>query len=132
MPLTLEIVTPERRVLEVRADEVRAPGVAGGFGVRERHAPFMTALEAGRLTYVSGGQEHHYAIGGGFLQVSDDRVIVLADGAEARDDIDVEAARRELAEASERLRTMTEQDESYPVESARVRRATARITVAGR
>jgi F-type H+-transporting ATPase subunit epsilon len=132
MALTLEIVTPERRILEVRADEVRAPGVQGGFGIRERHAPFMTALEAGRLTYVAGGQEHHYAIGGGFLQVLDDKVIVLADSAEARDDIDVEAAKKALAESSERLRTMTEQDEDYAVEAAKVRRETARITVAGR
>jgi F-type H+-transporting ATPase subunit epsilon len=132
MPVTLEIVTPERRVLETRVDEVRAPGVQGGFGVRERHAAFMTALEAGRLTYVVNGQEHHYAIGGGFLQVMDDRVIVLADGAEARDDIDVDAAKRSLAEATDRLRTMTEQDENYAKEAARVRRETARITVAGR
>ena len=132
MPLTLEIVTPERRILEVRADEVRAPGVQGGFGVRERHAAFMTALEPGRLTYVANGQEHHYVVGGGFLQVLDDRVIVLADSAEARDDIDVEGAKRALAESSERLRNMTEQDENYKVESARVRRETARITVAGR
>jgi F-type H+-transporting ATPase subunit epsilon len=132
MALTLEIVTPERRILEVRADEVRAPGVQGGFGVREHHAAFMTALTAGRLTYVAGGQEHHYAIGGGFLQVANDRVIVLADSAEARDDIDVDRARQALAESTERLRTMTEQDENHALESARVRRATARITVAGR
>src|SRR5512146_1528189 len=132
MPLSLEIVTPERRVVQTTCDELRAPGVLGGFGIRPGHTSFMSALEPGRLTIVSGGREEHYAIGGGFLQVDRDRVIILADTAEAREDIDVEAAKRDFAEANERLRSMTEQDANYRVESARVRRATARLTVAGR
>ena len=132
MPLSLEIVTPERRVLSVAVDEVRAPGVLGGFGVRFNHEPFMTALEPGRLTYLEGGREHHYAVGGGFLQVADNRVMVLADTAEAADDIDVERARQALAEAQDRVLHMTEQDEGYGHESARVRRAAARLAVAGK
>jgi F-type H+-transporting ATPase subunit epsilon len=132
MPLTLDIVTPERRVLSVTCDEVRAPGVQGGFGVRLNHEPFMTALDPGRLTYVEGGREHHFAVGGGFFQVADNRVIVLADTAEAAGEIDVDRARRAFQEAQERLLKMTEQDENHPVEFARVRRAAARITVAGK
>jgi len=132
MALTLDIVTPERRVLSVSCDEVRAPGVQGGFGVRLNHEPFMTALQPGRLTYVEGGREHHFAVGGGFLQVADNRVIVLADTAEAAGDIDVERARRTFQEAQEKLLKLTEQDENHPIESARVRRAAARISVAGK
>jgi F-type H+-transporting ATPase subunit epsilon len=132
MPLTLDIVTPERRVLSVSCDEVRAPGAQGGFGVRLNHEPFMTALEPGQLTYVEGGREHHFAVGGGFFQVADNRVIVLADTAEAAGDIDVERARRAFQEAQEKLLKLTEQDQNHAVESARVRRATARISVAGR
>ena len=132
MPLTLEIVTPERRVAQIACDEVRAPGVLGGFGIRPGHASFMSALEPGRLTVVSGGHEEHYAVGGGFFQVDADRVILLADTAEAREEIDVDAAARDFAEANERLRSMTEQDANYPVESARVRRAAARLAVAGK
>ena len=132
MALTLDIVTPEKRVLSVTCDEVRAPGVQGGFGVRRDHEPFMTALEPGRLTYVEGGREHHYAIGGGFFQVAENRAIVLADTAEAAGDIDVERARRALSDARARLLKMTEQDERYQHEAARVRRAAARISVAGR
>jgi F-type H+-transporting ATPase subunit epsilon len=131
MPLSLEIVTPERRVLSAAVDEVRAPGVQGGFGVRLNHEPFMTALEPGRLTYVEGGREHHYAVGGGFLQVAENRVMVLADTAEAAADIDRERARRAFAEARDRLFKMTEQDEAYHHEEARVRRAAARLSVAG-
>ncbi len=132
MALSLEIVTPERRVLSVAVDEVRAPGVLGGFGVRLNHEPFMTALEPDKLTYVEGGREHHYAVGGGFLQVADNRVIVLADTAESEAEIDVERARRAFAEAENRLLEMTEQDELYRQEAARVRRAAARLAVAGR
>jgi F-type H+-transporting ATPase subunit epsilon len=130
--LTLEIVTPERRVATMQADEVRAPGVQGGFGIRKDHTPFMSQLAPGRLTIVEGAKEVHYAIGGGFLQVADNKVIVLADSAEEREEIDVERAKKAFTEATERLRKLTEQDENYPEESARVRRATARLDVAGR
>ena len=130
--LTLEIVTPERRVATIQADEVRAPGALGGFGIRKDHTPFMSKLAPGRLTIVDGGNETHYAIGGGFLQVADNKVIVLADSAEEREEIDVERAQRAFQESTERLRRLTEGDENYPEEAARVRRATARLDVAGR
>jgi F-type H+-transporting ATPase subunit epsilon len=132
MALTLDIVTPERRVLSVACDEVRAPGVLGGFGIRRGHTSFMSALEPGRLTYVEGGREHHYAIGGGFLQVADDKVIVLADTAEAAADIDVDRAQRALAEAQERLKKLSLDDRNHAEETARVQRAAARISIAGR
>lgn len=82
MALTLEIVTPEQRVAQVTCDEVRAPGVLGGFGIRPAHASFMSVLESGRLTVVQAGREEYYAVGGGFLQVDKDRVIVLVERAE--------------------------------------------------
>jgi F-type H+-transporting ATPase subunit epsilon len=132
MALTLEIVTPERRVAQLTCDEVRAPGVVGGFGIRPGHAAFISALQPGPLTVVTGGREEHYVVLGGFLQVDRDRVIVLADGAEKREEIDVERAKRTLAEASEKLRALPEQDPTHALEAARVRRATARIQVAGR
>jgi F-type H+-transporting ATPase subunit epsilon len=132
MALTLDIVTPERRVVSVTCDEVRAPGVLGGFGIRRGHTSFMTSLEPGRLTYVEGGRDHHYAVGGGFLQVVDDKVIVLADTAEASADIDVDRAQRALADAQEKLKKLTSDDRSHAEEAARVRRAAARIATAGK
>ncbi len=129
MALTLDIVTPERRVLSVTCDEVRAPGVQGGFGIRRGHTSFMSGLEPGRLTYVEGGREHHFAIGGGFLQVADDKVIVLADTAEAAGDIDVDRAQRALADAREKLKKLGVDDRNYAEEEARVRRAAARIGI---
>lgn len=132
MALTLDIVTPERRVLSITCDEVRAPGVQGGFGIRRGHTSFMSSLEPGRLTYVEGGREHHFAIGGGFLQVADDKIIVLADTAEAQADIDVDRAQRALADAREKLKKLTVDDRNYAEEEARVRRAAARLGIAGR
>jgi F-type H+-transporting ATPase subunit epsilon len=133
MPLEIEIVTPEKRVAQISgADEIRAPGVMGGFGIRPGHASFISALDAGRLVVVQGGREELFAVSGGFLQVEKDHVIVLADTAEPKSEIDVEWAKKELSEATDRLRTMSEQDQNYPIESARVRRAAARLNVAGR
>src|SRR5512137_909840 len=132
MALTLDIVTPERRVLSVTCDEVRAPGVQGGFGIRRGHTSFMSGLEPGRLTYVEGGREHHFAIGGGFLQVADDKVIVLADTAEAATDIDVDRARRALSDAQDRLKRLSQDDRNHAEEEARVRRAAARLGVASK
>jgi F-type H+-transporting ATPase subunit epsilon len=132
MALTLDIVTPERRVLSVTCDEVRAPGVQGGFGIRRGHTSFMSSLEPGLLTYVEGGREHHFAIGGGFLQVADDKVIVLADSAEAAADIDIDRAQRALADAREKLKDLALDDRNHAEEAARVRRAAARIGIAGK
>jgi F-type H+-transporting ATPase subunit epsilon len=132
MALTLEIVTPERRVAQLTCDEVRAPGALGGFGIRPSHASFMSALEPGLLTVITGGREEQYSVSGGFLQVDSDRVIVLAEAAERREEIDVERARRALAESTARLRALTEQDPTHAIEAARVRRAAARIQIASR
>ena len=106
--LTLEIVTPERRVATVQADEVRAPGVLGGFGIRKDHTPFMSQLQPGRLSVVDGGKELHYAIGGGFLQVAENKVIVLADSAEEREEIDAESARWRHHQSSRNLTVSTQ------------------------
>jgi F-type H+-transporting ATPase subunit epsilon len=130
MAITLEIVTPEKRLLSVECDEVRAPGLQGGFGIRPRHAPFLSALRAGELIYTDAGREHRFAIGGGFLQVADDKVIVLADTAEPKEEIDLERAKRTHDGAKAKLSKLTEGDPEYIIEMARVERAAARIFVA--
>ncbi|HTP26980.1 MAG TPA: F0F1 ATP synthase subunit epsilon [Anaeromyxobacteraceae bacterium] len=132
MPLSYDIVTPERRVENGACDEVRAPGVQGSFGIRSGHASFLTQLQPGTLVVVVGGREELFAVTGGFLQIERDKVLVLADAAERRDEIDVARARRALEEANSRLRAMSSDlDPNYPVEAARVRRAAARLSVVG-
>ena len=94
MPLSIEIVTPEQRVLTTECDEVRLPGVDGGFGIRPGHTPLVAALAPGELVYVIGGTEHRYAVGEGFSEVSNDRVRVLVEEAVRADQIDPAVAFR--------------------------------------
>ncbi len=102
MPLRLDIVTIERLAFSGDVDLVIAPGVQGEMGILPRHAPLITALNAGELRFKQGGEEQVFAIGGGYLEVLDDRVTVLADSAEYAAEIDV--ARAEAArERAERL-----------------------------
>ncbi len=126
----LEIVTPEKKVLSVEVDEVVAPGEAGLFGVRPGHTPFIAAMQPGPLSYLAGGRKEVYAVGGGFVEVANDRVIVLAETAEHATEIDLERALNDQKAASERLGTMKDTDSDYAALSARVRRAAARIAVA--
>lgn len=93
MPLTVEIVTVERKLLEESGvDEVIAPGVEGQLAVLPKHAAFMTMLAPGELILKKGAEEIPFAVTGGFFEVLNDRVIVLADAAERADEIDIERA----------------------------------------
>jgi F-type H+-transporting ATPase subunit epsilon len=129
--LTVEIVTPEKRLLSVQADEAVVPGHTGLFGVRPGHTPFLSLMEPGWLTLKDGASQQRFYVAGGFVEVGDDKVMVLADQAEAEADVDVEAARRRLSDAQEKLRGMSPDDARFEVEMAVVRRETARIAAAG-
>jgi len=113
MPLTVEIVTVERKLLEETGiDEVIAPGVEGQLAVLPRHAAFMTMLAPGELILKKGGEELPFAVTGGFFEVLNDRVVVLADAAERAEEIDVEraeAARQRAQVALERKESLEEQ-----------------------
>ena len=128
--LTVEIVTPEKRILSVEADEAIVPGAEGLFGVRPGHTPFLSLMEPGPLTLVEGGRKEIYFVAGGFAEVSNDKVLVLADAAEPVTGIDVEGARRRVQEATERLRSLAAGDARFALEQATVRRETARMTAA--
>ena len=126
--LKVEIVTPEKRVLSVQADEAIVPGARGLFGVRPGHTPFLSLMEPGWMTLKEGGNSQRYYLAGGFVEVANDQVRVLADQAESEAEVDVEAAKRRLAEAQDKLKGMSPDDARFQVEAATVRRETARIT----
>lgn len=128
--LTVEIVTPEKRILSVQADEAIVPGGKGLFGVRPGHTPFLTLMEPGPLTIVEGGRREYYFVAGGFAEVSNDKVLVLADVAESVAGIDVEAARKRMLEAQERMKGMSADDVRFDLEQATVRREAARMNAA--
>jgi F-type H+-transporting ATPase subunit epsilon len=130
--LSVEIVTPERRLLSVQADEVICPGYAGLFGVRPGHTPFLSLMEPGALTLREGTTTQTYFVAGGFVEVNADKVSVLADQAEPVDGIDVAAAQKRLAEAQARLKGLSADDARFELESATVRRETARMAMTKR
>src|SRR5690242_19619574 len=99
----LRIVTPERQLLDEDVEEVTAPGAAGEFGVLPDHITFLTVLAPGRLIYNSGGKRHVLAIFGGYAEVADNVMTVLADGAEPVEEIDAQRAERELRDAEAKL-----------------------------
>ena len=129
--LRLRIVTPERQVLDEAVDEVTAPGTAGEFGVLPNHVTFLSSLQPGRLLYKQRGQNHTLVVGGGFAEVSDSIMTVLADSAEAVNDINIERARTALQQAEEKLKALSPTDPTFAeVDTAR-RRAQVRIEIAG-
>ena len=127
--LTLEITTPMRMVVSEEVDEVVAPGVEGYFGVLPGHAPLLTTLGIGVVTYRIGRDEQQLAIAGGFAEVRNDKVIILADSAERPAEIDVARAERARERAERRL-TGREEDIDFARAQAALARALTRLQVA--
>jgi F-type H+-transporting ATPase subunit epsilon len=103
--IELVIVTPERQLLREKAVEVQLPGENGYLGVLPGHAPLITELGVGELSYhdIGGKESAHLAIVRGFAEVLSDRVTVLAETAERAEEIDVQRAKDALARAAKRL-----------------------------
>ena len=91
--IQLEVVTPERRVLGEPVDMVTVPGLNGEMGILPGHTPLISQLKTGVLSYLQDGRTTQLLVSGGFVEVRDDRVSVLAEIAERPEEIDVAAAR---------------------------------------
>ena len=91
--MRLQIVTPDKAVLDQEVEEVYAPGTNGEFGILPQHITFLTSLDVGVLRYRAEGKDDFVAISGGLTEVLDDSITVLADAAERRHEIDVDRAR---------------------------------------
>ena len=101
--LTLSIVTPERELVRVQADEVELPGSEGYFGVLPGHTPMLATLTVGRLTYRVGQETRVLAMGTGLAEVLPDSVTVLSQIAELAEEIDLPRAEAARKRAEERL-----------------------------
>ena len=130
--LTLELATPTRLVVSAEVDEVVAPGSLGYFGVLPGHAPLLATLGIGEVTYRIGRDEHHVAVSGGFAEVRNDKVIILADAAETPADIDRARAERARDRAEARLSGRNQEEIDYARAAAALARALTRLQVAGR
>ena len=104
MPLKVEIVTAERVVYsEEGVDRLIVPGVEGELGVLTLHAPLLTMIQPGVMRIVKGEEEVEMAISGGFIEVRDNRITILADAAERAEEIDVERAEEARRSAERRI-----------------------------
>ena len=101
--LTLEIVTPDRILVNAQVDEVELPGEEGYFGVLPAHAPLLASLQVGELWYRIGQEKYYLAVAFGFVEVLPDHVTVLARIAEKAEDIDVTRAEAARKRAEERV-----------------------------
>ena len=130
--LSLELATPTRMVVAETVDEVVVPGSEGYFGVLPGHAALLATLGIGELTYRIGRDERHVAVAGGFAEVRNDKVIVLADTAELPQDIDRGRAERARERAEQRLAGRAQDETDYTRAAAALARALTRLQVAGR
>jgi F-type H+-transporting ATPase subunit epsilon len=129
MPSTirLELVTPERLLLSEDVDEVVAPGYEGEFGVLPEHTQYLAILNIGVLRYRKGSEYRRIALGGGFAEVTPERVVVMAETAERAEEIDIERARRARERAEAALKELSLDDETYAKAYAALQRAMVRM-----
>ena len=125
--IRLELVTPERLLLSEEVDEVVLPGYEGEFGVLPGHTRLLAILNIGILWYRIGSAIKKIALGGGFSEVTHERVVVMADSAERADEIDVARAQRARDRAEARLKELSMDDDTYAKVHAALQRALVRM-----
>jgi F-type H+-transporting ATPase subunit epsilon len=127
----LEVASPERLLVDEQVTEAELPGRNGYMGILAGHAPLLSALGAGVLTYRGGAGEHVLAIEGGFVEVFDNHVRVLADHAEFAQDIQADQARQQLQQALDQVNKAQQQPDSDAALAA-AQKAQARLDAAER
>ncbi|SMF36095.1 F0F1 ATP synthase subunit epsilon [Desulfovibrio gilichinskyi] len=125
--LLLEIVTPDRKVLSQEVDYVGAPGIEGEFGIMANHIPFLSALGIGNLHYNDGTRTHYVFVSGGFAEVGNNKVTILAEVAEKAVEIDLARAQKAQEKAKARMAKAKDSIESARAQAA-LHRAIARLS----
>lgn len=126
--LQLEIVTPERLVVRDTAEEVQIPGKGGYMGIQPGHAPLISELAVGEITYTHGGNTTRFSVAWGFAEVLPGKVTILAETCERAEDIDVSRAQSAFDRATERLKQGGEIDYDRALNA--LQRAETRLDVA--
>ncbi|HUV78472.1 MAG TPA: F0F1 ATP synthase subunit epsilon [Desulfobacterales bacterium] len=129
--IRLEVVTPEKYVVDEEVQIVVAPGSLGEFGVLIGHTPFLTTLKTGTMHYTDAkGVEKFVFISGGFAEALPDKVTVLAESAERRRDIDVDRAKSSIERAQQRMAQAKAEDIDFNRARAALERALHRVRLA--
>ena len=127
----LTVVTPQRRVFQESVDMVIVRTTEGDIGVLPGHTPLVAPLEVGAMTIKSASGEREAAVNGGFVEVTPEQVIILAESAEMAEEIDVSRAQEARNRALERL-DKKQSDIDFARAQAALHRAATRLRVAGR
>jgi len=130
--LELTVVTPERQVVREQVYEVQVPALNGYLGILPGHAPLLSELQAGELSYRQGNHWSYLTIFGGFVEVLPARVIVLAESSERGEEIDVERAQGARKRAEDRLGHISDPEIDFVRAQAALQRALIRLQVAGK
>jgi F-type H+-transporting ATPase subunit epsilon len=129
--IRLEVVTPAGAKVNEDVDIVNAPGFGGDFGVLANHAPFLSTIKIGTLTYENGNKRESLMVSGGFCEVSNNKITFLVESAEKGTEIDVERALKAKERAEKRLAQAAQQTENFNRKRAEIalQRALARLKV---
>jgi F-type H+-transporting ATPase subunit epsilon len=127
--LRLQITTPERQLVDAAVTRAEIPGKDGYLGILPGHAPLLSELGAGVLTYSSDSQESALFVAGGFIEVLNDELRVLAERAEFTKDINLEQARQELSDVEVAIQKLAS-DANPDTAQAKLRAAQARVEAA--
>jgi F-type H+-transporting ATPase subunit epsilon len=130
--IQLEVVTPERRLLDEPVDMVTVPGLGGELGILPGHTPLISELQTGVLSYIQDGKTFQLHISGGFVEVRDDHVAVLAEVAERPEEIDAARARSSRDRLEKELNAWTGTEEDFEVARARLERSMVRLQLSAR
>ena len=130
--IELEVVTPERRVLAEPVEMVTVPGLNGELGILPGHTPLISQLKTGVLTYVQDGKNSQLHVSGGFVEVRDDKVSVLADVAERPEEIDVPSARSARERLEKQLSGWSGSEEDLEIARTELARSEVRLQLAAR
>jgi F-type H+-transporting ATPase subunit epsilon len=128
--IQLEVVTPERRVLAESVDMVTVPGLGGELGILPGHTPLISQLQTGVLTYVQDGKSSQLHVSGGFVEVRDDHVSVMAEVAERPDEIDATRAKLSRERLEKQLNQWSGTEEDFEVARAKLERSVVRLQLA--
>ena len=131
MSISVQIVTPERPIYSGSCSEVRAPSALGEIGVMPGHRALLAALDAGRVLVQAGNGDDIFAVSGGFIEVSDDSVTILAEHALAAADIDTASAKAELGQAQDSLKSLGPSDSGYAAAQAKANWSRAQLLAKG-
>ncbi|MCE5280998.1 MAG: F0F1 ATP synthase subunit epsilon [Deltaproteobacteria bacterium] len=128
--LTLEIVTPERMAFTGLVEEVTIPGTEGEFGVLRGHAPLLSSVDVGELSFTKDHKKVRYAVNTGYAEVTASKATVLVETAERADQIDLERARQARERAEEKIAKLPKEDAEFEKARMALMRAITRINTA--